>query len=84
MRFYSLSALALCVALTSTAYAQTVEIRTLDDALRIAETNSPRIRAADARREGATGDRMQASAWPNPELFVDAENFAGSVRHQNI
>lgn len=86
MRFYSLPALALCVALTSTApmtvWAQTVEIRTLDDALRIAEANSPRIRAADARREGATGDRMQAGAWPNPELFVDAENFAGSKEYR--
>lgn len=82
MRFYSLPALALCVALTSTATAQTVEIRTLDDALRIAEANSPRIRAADARREGATGDRMQAGIRPNPELFVDAENFAGNKEYR--
>lgn len=78
MRFHNLFASAVCVALAVPAYAQTVEIRTLDDALRIAEANSPRIRAADARREGATGERLQAGVWPNPELFVDAENFAGS------
>lgn len=82
MRSFSLLVPAFCVALTATAQAQPVEIRTLDDALRIAEANSPRIRAADARRETATGVRLQAGVWPNPELFVDAENFGGTKEYR--
>lgn len=70
--------LAMCASSVAPAYAQSIQLRSLDDAIRIGEENSPRVRAADARREGAAGDRIQADALPNPELFVDAENFAGS------
>ncbi|WP_428245479.1 TolC family protein [Ferrovibrio sp.] len=55
-----------------------VRIGSLEEALRVGEENSPRLRAAEARREAAGGDRLQAEARPNPELFVDADNFAGS------
>lgn len=82
MRSLSLFALSICVVAAIPAFAQPVQIRTLDDAIRVGEANSPRIRAANARREGASGDRMQAGAWPNPELFVDAENFAGSKEYR--
>lgn len=81
MRSLSLFALSICV-VAIPAFAQPVQIRTLDDAIRVGEANSPRIRAANARREGASGDRIQAGAWPNPELFVDAENFAGSKEYR--
>jgi cobalt-zinc-cadmium efflux system outer membrane protein len=57
---------------------QVVRIGSLEEALRVGEENSPRLRAAEARREAAGGDRLQAEARPNPELFVDADNFAGS------
>ncbi|MGE3935256.1 MAG: TolC family protein [Rhodospirillaceae bacterium] len=58
--------------------AQTTEpIRTLEDAQRVGEAHSPRLRAAEARRAAAAGERRQAAARPNPELFLDAENVAG-------
>ncbi|MEL3891679.1 TolC family protein [Ferrovibrio sp. MS7] len=57
-------------------------IGSLEEALRIGEANSPRLRVAEARREAAGGDRLQAEARPNPELFVDADNFAGSKSYR--
>jgi cobalt-zinc-cadmium efflux system outer membrane protein len=53
-------------------------VRSLEDALTLGAQHSPRIRAADARVGAAAGDRLQAGAWPNPEVFVDGENFGGS------
>lgn len=61
------------------AEAQTMpSIRSLDDALQLGSQYSPRLRAADAKRDAFAGDRLQAAARPNPEATVDAENFAGS------
>jgi len=53
-------------------------IHTLEDALRLGEARSPRLRAAESRHAAARGERRQAAALPNPELFADAENIAGS------
>lgn len=79
MRFLFSVAL-LCAAATAVPVsAQTPTVITsLTDALRIGEDNAARLRAADAGLAGAGGALIQADVRPNPELFVDAENFAGS------
>lgn len=53
-------------------------ILSLEDALQRGEQHSPRVRAADAKREAWAGDRLQAAARPNPEFTLDGENFAGN------
>lgn len=78
MRLFAFIAISFCVLQAELADAQTIQLRNLEDALRIGEESSPRIRAADARRESAGGDRMQAEALPNPELFIDSDGFGGS------
>ena len=75
-----LSVALLCAAATAAPVsAQTPTVITsLSDALRIGEDNAARLRAADAGFASAGGALIQAGTRPNPELFVDAENFAGS------
>src|SRR3546814_6644356 len=75
----------LCAAATAAPVsAQTPTVITsLTDALRIGEDNAARLRAADAGLAGAGGALMQAGVRPNPELFVDAENFAGSKSYRS-
>ncbi|MFC3674983.1 TolC family protein [Ferrovibrio xuzhouensis] len=79
MRFLFSVALLCAAATAAPVSAQTPTVITsLTDALRIGEDNAARLRAADAGLAGAGGALMQAGVRPNPELFVDAENFAGS------
>lgn len=47
---------------------------TLDEALRIALDDGPAMAAAAADAEAARAEARQASAWPNPSLFLDLEN----------
>src|SRR3546814_2623683 len=79
MRFLFSVALLCAAATAAPVSAQTPTVITsLTDALRIGEDNAARLRAADAGLAGAGGALMQAGVRPNPELFVDGENFAGS------
>jgi cobalt-zinc-cadmium efflux system outer membrane protein len=54
------------------------EVLTIQEALTLAEENSPQLRVAKAQAEAAAGEAQQASAWLNPDLEFDMENFAGS------
>jgi cobalt-zinc-cadmium efflux system outer membrane protein len=53
-------------------------IRSVSQAVSVALTQSPALRAAEARADASRGDRRQAGLRPNPELAVEGENFAGS------
>jgi len=50
----------------------------LDAAIEKALVQSPRLLASKSAAEAAKGERRQASAWRNPELSAEAENFGGS------
>lgn len=51
---------------------------TLDQAITLAIDNSPDIKGADAVYGMAKGERRQASALPNPNIGLEAENIAGT------
>lgn len=48
------------------------------DLLAQAQATAPRVAAGDADVNAAQGRALQAAAWPNPTMGVEAENFAGS------
>jgi cobalt-zinc-cadmium efflux system outer membrane protein len=48
---------------------------TLDDAVRLALTNNPGLRASRARVDAAAGRAWQAGKWTNPELELSAEDW---------
>lgn len=50
----------------------------LEEAIEKALVQSPRLLASKSASEAAKGERRQASAWKNPELGAEAENFAGT------
>lgn len=62
---------------TSAAYAQEAPLITLDDATYKALQGSPRLSSAAAAVAASAGEARQAGAWQNPQLTVEAENFAG-------
>ncbi len=47
---------------------------TLDEALRLTLERNPRLSALREAHLAATGRRIDAGAWPNPELSFEAEN----------
>lgn len=49
----------------------------LDQAIAWALEKSPMLGASSARLDAATANRSQASALPNPELSIEAENIYG-------
>ncbi len=62
--------------LATAAHAQTGAL-TLDEALARAAAADPRLRAAGAGVDAATGGVRQARSRPNPELGIEVENFGG-------
>ncbi len=53
---------------------------TLDDAIQLALSASPRLRASQASEAASRGERRQAGALQNPEVSYDKQNFrAGSA-----
>lgn len=48
---------------------------TLRDAINLALSNNPALRAAGARVEAAQGSAVQTRAWPNPDLELAAEEW---------
>ncbi len=50
-------------------------ILTLDEAVRIALTENPELRASRSRVEAAAGRANQAKVWSNPELELSAEEW---------
>lgn len=56
------------------------EVITLDHAIQVALSTSPRLRASQAAEAASRGERRQAGALPNPEVSYSKENFrAGSA-----
>ncbi len=51
---------------------------TLDQVIAMALSQSPRLSGVQKGTSAARSERDQAGAWPNPEIDVGAENFAGS------
>ena len=51
---------------------------TIDDAVARALDAAPLLRAGEEGLRAADGAYRQAGARPNPELLIEAENFAGS------
>lgn len=49
-----------------------------DQAVHLAQTNSPALLAAQAEIRALQGEIVQAGLPPNPELATEIENFAGS------
>lgn len=62
---------------TPSAAAQTGIALQLEDILRRAAGADPRISAAQAGRDIAAAERLQARVRPNPSLEIEAENFGG-------
>lgn len=58
--------------------AETAGPITLAEAITKALAQSPRVQAFSKGINAARGEQDQAGAWPNPEIEVGAENFAGS------
>ena len=76
--------LALAALVLATPYAQadvapadTPAPLSLTQALEKAQTQSPILGASAARADAATASRVQASALPNPELSIEADNIFG-------
>lgn len=73
-----ISFVGLSLLLSARAMGQPVPIPNLEEALRIAETESPRTHAAIAKRTAAAGALRQAEARLNPEIFIDAGRHGAS------
>lgn len=54
------------------------ELITLQEAILRAIKASPRLASSYAKLDAAKGTEEQAAYWPNPQLNLEAENFAGS------
>lgn len=57
---------------------------TLQAALQRAMANAPQLKAAEAAASAAKGAQLQAAAWPNPELGVEAENVGGQGEYSGF
>lgn len=57
---------------------------TLDDAIAKAINAAPRLKASKAGQEAAAGMREQAGYLPNPNIFMEAEDIAGSGQFSGI
>lgn len=57
---------------------------TLKAAIEKALASSPRIKSAQAGVLASQGERAQAGVWPNPEIGIQAENFAGESRYRGF
>ena len=57
---------------------------TIDDAIRRAIDLSPSLRASAEGVSAAEGAWRQAGARPNPQLLIEAENFAGSGEFNGV
>ena len=57
---------------------------TLAAAITRALAHSPRIQSFGAARRVAQGERQQAALWQNPELGIEAENFAGQDNYRGF
>lgn len=56
----------------------------LADALALAVVHHPGLRAYAMDRRAAEAAAIQARRWPNPELELEAENFAGTGRYAGL
>ncbi len=57
---------------------------TLDDAIAKAINAAPRLKSSQAGQEAADGMREQAGYRPNPNIFMEAEDIAGSGQFSGI
>lgn len=81
MRFFPLhTAVAVCIPclLFRVATLGAAPAPPFSDLLMQSETTAPRLLEAAAEIEAAAGHARQSKAWPNPELGVEVEDFAGS------
>ena len=82
MRFHRVLAHLSCVFLincsSTLSHAETARPLTLSQALQRAVAVNPRLAVAEREIGVATGRRIQAGAFPNPEIAVDVENVNGS------
>lgn len=53
------------------------EVLTLEIAVKRALVHSPRLKSSASARRASSAAQRQASALPNPEIEVEAENFGG-------
>lgn len=60
--------------------APTSQTRTLAEAIRHALAAHPRLSAASREVEASDAARLQAAAWPNPELGVEVEDTRSRTR----
>lgn len=67
-----------------TAATGTIAIRTPQQAVDIALRRAPILRSAEAGRQAAQGDRVQAGLRPNPEFSFVGENFGGTGSYAGI
>ena len=56
----------------------------LDAAIQKALTASPRLKAIHAGKHATEGERQQAGLWHNPEIGIEAENFAGGGAYRSF
>lgn len=59
-------------------------IRSVSEAVAVALSQSPALKAAGARRGASRGERRQAGLRPNPELAIEGQNFAGSGPYRGV
>ncbi|MFZ4761188.1 MAG: TolC family protein [Alphaproteobacteria bacterium] len=57
---------------------------TLDDAIARAVSGSPRLKAFTSNVAAAKGEQLQAGAWANPEISLEAENIAGNGAYKGF
>ena len=77
-RVFTPSVCALLIFFSSFAHAETSRPLTLSQALQRAVAANPRLAVAEREIGVATGRRIQAGAFPNPEAAVEVENVGGS------
>ena len=76
-RFQGVGLMAVCagVGAPSLCASASPDVLTIEDAVRIALTNNPALRASRARVDAATARAFQARKWSNPELELSAEDW---------
>ncbi len=84
LRPLGVAAVAMLVAIQTPSVAQSQESRslTLRQALQRAFANNPKLTVADREIGIATGRRLQAGAYPNPEVSFELDNAFGSGEYR--
>lgn len=83
-KFYILPVLAFLILMPAQGFAQSNEVKTINDVLTLVLQNNPIVKSAMAKINAAKGNALQAGLKPNPNALVELENFVGNKNYSGV